>query len=153
MAETRCQAPGFPITLRMGPTSILGEEGEGSTNALQELLSALEKGAQYIDEEETTLIYVPRPRAPVVRPLESILDRLWDANDVARYLKVSRSWVYHRAEAGLLPVRRVGALLRFDPAAIRAFAAGKPPEDTGRPQARPRAEGIARNRDLLSGSC
>ena len=29
---------------------------------------------------------------------------LWDANDAARYLKVSRSWVYQRAEAGLLPV-------------------------------------------------
>ena len=47
-------------------------------------------------------------------------DTLWDAADVARYLKVSRSWVYHRAEAGLLPYLRVGALLRFEPAAIRA---------------------------------
>ncbi len=45
---------------------------------------------------------------------------LWDASDVARYLKVSRSWVYHRAEAGLLPYLRVGALLRFEPEAIRA---------------------------------
>ena len=49
-------------------------------------------------------------------------DGLWDANDVARYLKVSRSWVYHRAEAGLLPYLRIGGLLRFDPAAIRSFA-------------------------------
>lgn len=47
-------------------------------------------------------------------------DTLWDANDVARYLKVSRSWVYHRAEAGLLPYLRVGSLLRFEPGAIRA---------------------------------
>jgi excisionase family DNA binding protein len=39
---------------------------------------------------------------------------LWDANDAARYLKVSRSWVYQRAEAGLLPCLRVGGLLRFD---------------------------------------
>ena len=37
---------------------------------------------------------------------------LWDAQDVARYLKVSRSWVYQRAEAGLLPCVRVGGLLR-----------------------------------------
>jgi excisionase family DNA binding protein len=29
--------------------------------------------------------------------------------DVARYLKVSRSWVYQRAEAGQLPCVRVGA--------------------------------------------
>jgi excisionase family DNA binding protein len=42
--------------------------------------------------------------------------------DVASYLKVSRSWVYHRAEAGLLPHLRVGGLLRFDPEVVRAFA-------------------------------
>jgi excisionase family DNA binding protein len=49
-------------------------------------------------------------------------DRLWDAKDVARYLSVSRSWVYQRAEDGTLPCLRIGALLRFDPAAIRAYA-------------------------------
>ena len=56
-----------------------------------------------------------RPTDVFVRPSTS----LWDAQDVARYLKVSRSWVYHRAEAGLLPCVRVGGLLRFDPAAIK----------------------------------
>ena len=50
---------------------------------------------------------------------------LWDANDVARYLKVSRSWVYQRAEAGLLPCLRLGGLLRFDPEKVRAFARGE----------------------------
>jgi excisionase family DNA binding protein len=40
-------------------------------------------------------------------------DALWNARDVAQYLKVSRSWVYHRAEAGELPCLRIGALLRF----------------------------------------
>jgi excisionase family DNA binding protein len=52
---------------------------------------------------------------------------LWDASDVAKYLKVSRSWVYHRAESGELPCLRVGALLRFDPQAIHAFARGESP--------------------------
>jgi len=52
-------------------------------------------------------------------------DELWDANDAARYLKVSRSWVYQRAEAGTLPCLRIGGLLRFDPATIRAFARGE----------------------------
>jgi excisionase family DNA binding protein len=52
-------------------------------------------------------------------------DELWDANDVARYLKVSRSWVYYRAEAGLLPCLRVGGLVRFEPATVRAFARGE----------------------------
>jgi len=47
------------------------------------------------------------------------------SNDVASYLKVSRSWVYHRAEAGQLPFVRVGGLLRFDPATIRAAARGE----------------------------
>jgi excisionase family DNA binding protein len=47
---------------------------------------------------------------------------LWDAQDVARYLKVSRSWVYQRAEAGLLPCVRVGGLLRFRPDSVRAVA-------------------------------
>jgi excisionase family DNA binding protein len=54
-------------------------------------------------------------------------EELWDANDVAKYLKVSRSWVYQRAEAGLLPCLRVGGLLRFDPATVRAFARGEVP--------------------------
>jgi excisionase family DNA binding protein len=49
-------------------------------------------------------------------------DTLWDANDVARYLKVSRSWVYHRTEDGILPYLRIGGLLRFHPATIRTFA-------------------------------
>ena len=53
-------------------------------------------------------------------------DDLWDANDVARYMKVSRSWVYHQAEAGTLPHLRVGALLRFDPDAVKAFVHGQP---------------------------
>jgi len=51
---------------------------------------------------------------------------LWDASDVARYLKVSRSWVYHRAESGELPCLKVGGLLRFDPQTIHAFARGVP---------------------------
>ncbi len=51
-------------------------------------------------------------------------EALWDANDVASYLKASRSWVYQKAEAGLLPCLRIGGLLRFDPVVIRAFAGG-----------------------------
>jgi excisionase family DNA binding protein len=57
--------------------------------------------------------------------VEAPVEGLWDANDVARFLKASRSWVYHRAESGELPCLRVGGLLRFDPAAVRAFARGE----------------------------
>jgi excisionase family DNA binding protein len=60
------------------------------------------------------------------RPAEQD-DALWDAHDVAAYLKVSRSWVYQRAEAGQLPCLRIGGLLRFDPVAIRAYARGEQP--------------------------
>ncbi len=57
---------------------------------------------------------------------DALLDEsLWDARDVARYFRASRSWVYHQAEAGLLPHLRVGGLLRFDPKAVRAFAEGQ----------------------------
>ncbi len=50
---------------------------------------------------------------------------LWDANDLARFLKVSRSWVYGTAQRGALPSLKIGGLLRFEPAAIRAFIKGK----------------------------
>jgi excisionase family DNA binding protein len=52
-------------------------------------------------------------------------DSLWDANDVARFLKTSRSWVYQRAQAGQLPCVKIGGLLRFEPEAIRAFIKGQ----------------------------
>ena len=48
-------------------------------------------------------------------------ESLWTAVDLAKFLKVSRSWVYARAESGELPYRRVGGLLRFDPGAIRKW--------------------------------
>lgn len=53
---------------------------------------------------------------------------LWDVSDVASYLKVSLSWVYHRAAANRLPHFRVGANLRFCPAEIRAYVRGTRPE-------------------------
>ncbi len=49
---------------------------------------------------------------------------LWTVREVAAFLKVSTSWVYKQAEAGLLPVRRIGANLRFYPTDIDAYARG-----------------------------
>lgn len=49
-------------------------------------------------------------------------EALWDVTDVAEFLKVSRSWVYHQVEAGRLACIRICGLLRFDPAAIKALA-------------------------------
>jgi predicted DNA-binding transcriptional regulator AlpA len=52
-------------------------------------------------------------------------DSLWDANDVAAYLKVSRSWVYLQKERGALPYLKIGALVRFVPEVVRQFARGE----------------------------
>lgn len=63
-------------------------------------------------------------RASKLTELDADREGLWDAKDVATFLKVSRSWVYHRAEAGLIPCLRVGSLLRFERDAIRRLARG-----------------------------
>jgi len=50
---------------------------------------------------------------------------MWKVKQVADYLAVSVSWVYRAANAGKLPVRRLGGNLRFDPDEIRAYARGE----------------------------
>lgn len=46
---------------------------------------------------------------------------LWTVADVAQFLSLSRQWVYKHAELGTIPCIRLGAALRFQPAAIRAY--------------------------------
>lgn len=55
-------------------------------------------------------------------------NELWDVYAAARFLKRSASWVYHKAEDGTLPVKRIGSWgLRFMPGDLRAWvAAGAP---------------------------
>ena len=48
-------------------------------------------------------------------------DQLWTVPDVAKFLRASTSWVYKAAERDQLPSIRIGAMLRFDPTAIRAW--------------------------------
>jgi predicted DNA-binding transcriptional regulator AlpA len=49
-------------------------------------------------------------------------NELWDVHAAARFLKRSVSWVYHKAEDGTLPVRRLGGWgIRFIPAELRAW--------------------------------
>lgn len=55
------------------------------------------------------------------------LDPLWTVRDVMTYLRMSRSWVYARAEDGTLPSVRIGGSLRFEPQAIQLFARGEQP--------------------------
>jgi excisionase family DNA binding protein len=85
----------------------------------------MSRNDQSVDEDGPTQVFAraARPTAPTPAPGPD-WNGLWDSNDVARYLKVSRSWVYHRAEAGLLPCVRIGSLLRFDPKVIARLAQG-----------------------------
>ncbi len=54
------------------------------------------------------------------------VDALWTIRDVARYLGVSSSWVYHANASGKLPrLAGLGALVRFDPERIRQWARGE----------------------------
>ena len=62
---------------------------------------------------------------PSLTELEADRQGLWNTKDVAAFLRVSRSWVYHQAEAGLLRCMRVGSLLRYEPDAIRRFVRGE----------------------------
>jgi predicted DNA-binding transcriptional regulator AlpA len=49
-------------------------------------------------------------------------NELWDVHAAARFLKRSVSWVYHKAEDGTLPVRRLGGWgIRFVPAELRTW--------------------------------
>lgn len=48
-------------------------------------------------------------------------ENLWTVEDVARFVKCSKSWVYKAAEAGDLPSVRCGSMLRFDPVAVKRF--------------------------------
>jgi excisionase family DNA binding protein len=46
---------------------------------------------------------------------------LWDVKVTARFLRTSKSWTYKAAERGDLPAVRLGGMLRFQPAAVRAY--------------------------------
>ena len=49
-------------------------------------------------------------------------NELWDVHAAAWFLKRSASWVYHKAEDGTLPVKRIGGWgLRFIPGELRAW--------------------------------
>ena len=49
-------------------------------------------------------------------------NELWDVHAAARFLRRSVSWVYHKAEDGTLPVKRIGGWgVRFIPGELRAW--------------------------------
>jgi excisionase family DNA binding protein len=50
---------------------------------------------------------------------------LLTAEELAGYLRVSRSWVYEAAREGSIPCIRVGALKRFDFDEVKAVLSGE----------------------------
>jgi len=48
--------------------------------------------------------------------------RLWIVEDVCRFLGVSKRWVHERTRLGEIPCYRFGAMLRFNPQEIAAWA-------------------------------
>lgn len=54
-----------------------------------------------------------------------MVESLWDVVKLATFLSVSKSWVYQAATAGNLPCIHIGAALRFEPEAIRAWMRGE----------------------------
>lgn len=67
----------------------------------------------------------PHTTLPVTEPL-------WTAEDVATFLRVSLSMVYKLRRMGALPAVRVGALFRFQPDEVRAYARGGRARDRAR---------------------
>jgi len=59
---------------------------------------------------------------------QQTMQTLWTVKEVALYLRASPSWVYQKAEAGLIPhlPRLPGSsFLRFEQEAIKAYARGE----------------------------
>jgi excisionase family DNA binding protein len=88
--------------------------------------------ADGLDSLAAALVNDPRPLvqpwgSPEAGPLAAASESLWTVDEVAEYLKASKSWAYDAAAAGRLPCVRIGGrLLRFVPEAVMAYARGEP---------------------------
>lgn len=72
--------------------------------------------------------------SPPRRPTCSAPEPMMTAEDVAAFLRISLSMVYKLRREQKLPGIQVGALWRFNPDAVRAFARGElPPPGPGAP--------------------
>lgn len=58
------------------------------------------------------------------QPEDPAEDTLWTVADAARYLRISKSWVYQGVAAGRIPHLKIGALVRFHPESFKAWCRG-----------------------------
>jgi excisionase family DNA binding protein len=90
------------------------------------------RGVQQIEDRERAwwaesevLVELRELREEIAKlPNTRIADaQLIDAVALAEMLSTSRSWIYSRVERGEIPHVRIGGLVRFDPAQIKAWVA------------------------------
>jgi excisionase family DNA binding protein len=97
----------------------------GLDQALRDLIRALVRDElrAVVREEFATL---PSNTGQASQAVEGPVDTvLWGVAEASTFLRVSTSWLYHRAAAGTIPCIRVGHSLRFDPAALKAWTRGE----------------------------
>ncbi len=75
-----------------------------------------------LDDAPTNLWVRSKPARQPERQIEEHDDALWDVLRTARFLSMSRHWVYKAVAAGTIPYRKIGAAIRFVPAEIRTWA-------------------------------
>ena len=63
---------------------------------------------------------------PGAAAADHVPEPLWLVDQVARFLGVSKYWVYRQAESGLLPYRKIGGNLRFIPDELRRWVETQP---------------------------
>ena len=103
-------------------TAASGTGGNGSPVPALPVLPRIGRAARAQGRAGQSEPWAATLRAPpAAEPLPPD-NELWDVRAAARFLKRSVSWVYHRAEDGTLPVKRLGGWgLRFIPAEVRAW--------------------------------
>lgn len=53
---------------------------------------------------------------------EAPTESLWTVAETAKYLNMSKSWVYRHTESGDIPHAKLGGVIRYSPARIRQYA-------------------------------
>lgn len=49
------------------------------------------------------------------------IEPLWTVTETARYLNMSKSWVYRHTENGEIPHAKLGGVIRYSPQRIRQY--------------------------------